>query len=156
MQSNNIENKILTKNTIVHCSCKQAWEYWTTYEGLKQFFGQENKVELQLGGAFEIYFLMDNDKGLQGSEGCKIISFIPEEMLSFTWNAPPDFQEIRNHPHQTWVVVNFQAINESSTQITLKHLGWLHGQDWDYVYDYFETAWEMVLSNLTNLINDDD
>ncbi len=137
-------NKIITKSRVVQCAVDKVWWKWTTHEGLLTFFGLDNKIELKLGGAFEIYFLMDNPVGLRGGEGCKIISYLPEKMLSFTWNAPPEYPIIRNHKHKTWIVVNFKSIENDKTEIGLHHLGWLKGKEWDDVYNYFDSAWERV------------
>ena len=142
---NNKTAKVIVKSRIVQCRVDEVWWKWTTNEGLLSFFGSDNKIELKLGGAFEIYFLMDNPVGLKGAEGCKIISYLPEKMLSFTWNAPPEYPKIRNHKHKTWVVVNFKSIQKDKTEIVLNHLGWLKDKEWDEVYSYFDTAWERVL-----------
>lgn len=142
---NQINNKIIFKTKTVNCPIDIVWWKWTTHEGLLTFFGPDNKINLKLGGTFEIYFLLDNPKGLRGGEGCKIISFLPKKMLSFTWNAPPEHPEIRNHNHKTWVVLNFNSISETKTNIELNHLGWLDGEKWDDVYTYFDSAWDTVL-----------
>lgn len=147
MTSYNINHRNIYKSTIVNCSLKNAWEKWTTHEGLKTFFGEDNKIELQIGGAFEIYFLMDNEYGLRGSETCKIISYLPEKMLSFSWNAPPNFEYVRNHEHKTHVVILFQSIDDIHTKVEINHLGWLDEEQFDKVYDYFNNAWEIVIRN---------
>ncbi len=141
-----LNEKVLEKTRVVNCSIDTVWWKWTTHEGLLTFFGSDNKINFKLGGSYEIYFLMDNPEGLKGGEGNKIISYSPKEMLSFTWNAPPDYPEIRNHKHTTWIVVNFKSVNENQTEVTVKHLGWLTGEDWDEVYNYFESAWVTVLN----------
>lgn len=143
-----INNKQIFKSKVLKASPKQLWDKWTTHEGLLTFFGADNKIELIPGGAFEIYFLMDNEYGLRGSETCKVLSFLPEQMLSFSWNAPPNIPEIRNHPHSTWVVVTFEAISENESKVKLTHLGWLDGDDWNKTYEYFDQAWGFVLDNL--------
>ena len=140
-----MNNKIIKKSIIVNRSLHDVWLKWTTHEGLLTFFGRDNKIELRPGGPFEIYFLMDNPPGLKGSEGCTVLSYLPERMLSYTWNAPPEYPDIRNHDHQTWVVIFFKPIGESKTEVELNHLGWLSGEQWDAVYNYFEEAWESVL-----------
>ena len=66
-------------------------------------------------------------------------------MITFSWNAPPEFPEIRDHDHKTWVVVNFKTFDDQQTEIRLRHLGWLIGEKWDAVYHYFDNAWETVL-----------
>jgi uncharacterized protein YndB with AHSA1/START domain len=148
-----INNKIIRKEITANCSVKAAWEKWTTHDGLKTFFGADNKIELQIGGAFEIYFLMDNEYGLRGSETCKIVSYLPDKMLSFSWNAPPNFEFVRNHEHKTWVVILFHVIDDKRTKIEINHLGWIDDEQFDKVYDYFNSAWQVVLNNFEKSCN---
>jgi uncharacterized protein YndB with AHSA1/START domain len=138
-------DKQIQKTKIINCSSDTAWWKWTTHEGLLSFFGRDNKIELTPFGAFEIYFLMDNPYGLRGSEGCKVLSFLPKEMFSFTWNAPPEHKIARGSGYYTWVVINFKAISEGQTEISLIHLGWPSDKNWNAVYDYFDKAWDTVL-----------
>ncbi len=140
-----ISGRQIQKTKVINSSLDSAWWKWTTHEGLLTFFGEDNKIELTPGGAFEIYFLMDNPYGLKGSEGCKVLSFLPKQMLSFSWNAPPQFKEIRESAYHTWVVVNFKTISGNRTEVTLTHLGWPEDKSWDTVYDYFNKAWDQVL-----------
>lgn len=142
-----ITDKQISKVRTFNCSLDSAWHKWTTYEGLLTFFGRDNKIELRPGGAFEIYFLMDNPYGLKGSEGCKVLSYLPKQMLSFSWNSPPQFKEVRESGYYTWVVVNFKSISPDKTEISLAHLGWPTDNRWDPVYDYFNEAWEQVLDS---------
>lgn len=145
-----INNKEIVKSIELNLSLGSAWEKWTTHDGLKSFIGEDNKVELHPGGAYEIYFLMENPPGTRGGEGNKVLSFIPEEMLSFTWNAPPSIPEVRNHSHQTWVVVSFKSLSPDQTKVTLKHVGWLDGDKWDETIVYFERAWDIVMNALAD------
>ena len=39
--------------------------------------------------AYELHFLEDAPEGRRGSESCRVLAFVPERLLSFTWNAPP-------------------------------------------------------------------
>jgi uncharacterized protein YndB with AHSA1/START domain len=139
-----ITDRVIKKSVLVKSSLDQVWEKWTTHEGLKSFFGYDNNFSLEIGGPFEILMLKDAPDGLKGSEGCKVLSYLPKAMLSFSWNAPPKFETIRNHEHYCWVVLRFEALSESETLITLDHLGWLEGELWDQVYDYFDQAWDVV------------
>ncbi len=145
-----ISNRQIVKSATIDLPVAEVWKKWTTHDGLLSFFGEDNRIELTPGGAFEIYFLMDNPQGLRGSEGCKILSFLPQKMLSFTWNAPPDFPEIRQSDYHTWVVVLFHSLDGFQTKVTLTHLGWPDDIRWHPVYDYFERAWGVVLDWLKN------
>ncbi len=118
-----INDKIITKTRLIETPINTIWWQWTTHEGLLTFFGQDNKVELCLGGAYEIYFLLDNPEGLRGGEGNKILSYLPNKMLSFTWNAPPEHLEIllRNSfflSHYSWSRDRYSAEISSATSAT--------------------------------------
>lgn len=142
---------IIEKSALINSSPADLFQKWTTHEGLKTFFGVDNKVELKVHGAFEIYFLMDAPDGSRGSEGCKILSYIPNEMLSFTWNSPPHL-EARKTNINTFVVVNFDEITETKTMVTIRHLGWPEDERFIPVFEYFEKAWENVLISLEKSI----
>jgi hypothetical protein len=67
-------------------------------------------------------------------------------MLSFTWNAPPSLPKVRGE--HTWVVLYFKALEGNKTQISLVHLGWRVGDEWQKALQYFDKAWEVVLGRL--------
>jgi uncharacterized protein YndB with AHSA1/START domain len=139
-------DKILRKEVIVPASLKEVWDAWTTTEGVKTFFSSDAKVELVVGGPYEIYFLLENPYGLKGSEDCHILSYLPMEMFSFEWGAPPEFGDLRNRCTQ--VILQFEEIEPSKVKIKFSQYGWGKGEDWDKLYDYFDKAWSYVLGNL--------
>ena len=141
-------DKAITKTKSFNCNAKTMWHKWSTHEGLKTFFGSDNKIELNPGGAFEIYFMMEAPVGLRGSERCKILCYIPEKMISFSWNAPPNIPYVRNHEYQTPVTVLFEEKEKSKILVTIFHHGWPEGKEWDESYKYFDIAWEQVLNSL--------
>lgn len=68
-------------------------------------------------------------------------------MLTFTWDAPPTFPEIRKQ--RTMVIVRLAAIDNKRTQVNFTQIGFGTGADWDAVYNYFAPAWGgYVLPNL--------
>jgi uncharacterized protein YndB with AHSA1/START domain len=150
MDNVQITDKKIAKGIKITISAEEAFGLWTTHEGLLTFFGKDNKIELRPGGAFEIYFLMENPYGSRGSEGCKILSYLPGKMLSFSWNAPPSFPQIRKSSYKTWVVIEFNGISTNETELVLTHLGWPDDPAWNPVYDYFDRAWALVLEWFEN------
>ncbi len=150
-----VTNKQIVKTKTINQPLDTVWWRWTTHEGLKTFFGSDNKIELMPNGAFEIYFLLDNPAGIRGSEGCKVLSFLPQRYFSFSWNAPPQFEEVRKSDYKTWVVVEFNAISDKQTQITLTHLGWPDDERWMPVFDYFSKAWDVALNNLSKNVQNE-
>jgi uncharacterized protein YndB with AHSA1/START domain len=138
--------KILVKEILVPAALDEVWSAWTTTEGVKTFFSSEAKVELAVGGPYEIYFLLDAPHGSKGSEGCQVLSYLPTQMLSFSWNAPPEFGELRGQ--HTMVVLRFEEVESGKVKVVLWHHGWGRGEEWDKLYDYFDKAWSYVLGNL--------
>lgn len=140
-----VNDKLIRKSRLVDSNIDSVWWKWTTHEGLKTFFGVGNKMDLAIGAPYEIYFLPQNPPGLRGGEGNTVLAYLPKRMLSFTWNAPPQFPEERNSVQRTWVVVLFEPVGEGKTRVTINHVGWMSGGKWDEVYAYFDKAWVTVL-----------
>lgn len=138
----------------IPASVDSVWDSWTTSEGMTAFIGANANIELRRGGPFELEFDETAEPGSRGSETCEIISYVPKKMLSFTWNAPPHFENVRFI--HTWVVVEFEAISDDRTQVTLTHAGWDENREahpeflneWDGAQAYFESAWPRVLGAL--------
>jgi uncharacterized protein YndB with AHSA1/START domain/uncharacterized protein YciI len=138
-------NRVLYKEITVTASLDNVWNAWTTTEGVKTFFSPDAMIELRVGGAYEIYFLLNNPYGLIGSEDCKILSYLPKQMLSFEWNAPPQFGKLRDI--KTVVILQFEAVESNEVRMRFVQTGWGDGEDWDRLYSYFDKAWAEVFNN---------
>lgn len=139
-----ITQKQIAKEVLVPTSLTEVWQDWATAAGVSAFMGIEATIELKLGGAYEWLFEA-GEPGLRGSEGCTIISFVPFEMISFTWNAPPSMPLVRNHEHKTWVTIFFNE-GTNGTHVRLIHTGWPSGEAWHQAFEYFNNAWAYVLN----------
>ncbi|UCG32867.1 MAG: SRPBCC domain-containing protein [Phycisphaerales bacterium] len=139
----NTEPRILRKEVTVTASPQEVWLAWTTTDGAKSFFAPEAHIELRVGGPYELYFNPSAPEGQRGSEGCRVLSFLPGEMLSFSWNAPLKFPEIRKE--RTCVVLRFEHLGDGRVRVKVYHHGWGEGAQWDQVYAYFDRAWDLVL-----------
>lgn len=140
-----ISDRVMYKEVTVKASLDDVWRAWTTNEGAQEFFSPSTKIELRTGGPYEIYFNLAAPKGSRGGEGNKVLSFLPKSMLSFEWNAPPDFGPLREI--RTRVVINLETVGADSVKVKFSHLGWGANTEWNAVYDYFDKAWGYVLGN---------
>lgn len=132
----------IATSVIVPTDPQTAWSDWASAEALVQWWQPpEANIDLRVGGPFEILFSTDGPEGERGSEGCRYLSYVPGEMISFTWNAPPT---LALRSSNTWVVITFTALDHG-TEVRLVHTGFLEGPDWDAYMDYFRSAWEFVL-----------
>ena len=135
----------LVKEIEVGAAPDEVWSAWTSNEGIAAWWGPAaSNISLRIGGPFEILFSQDAPEGERGSEGCRILSYVPGESLSFTWNAPP---HLPLRSVNTWVVVTFTP-DAVGTKVRLVHTGFLDGADWDDYLNYFDGAWGRVLGLL--------
>ena len=75
-------NRMIQKEVTVAAPVAEIWQAWTTEEGALTFFAPKANVELAIGGRYEMLFDPAAPPGSQGGEGLKILSYLPEEMLS--------------------------------------------------------------------------
>lgn len=146
------EERAINEKITVKASVDDVWKAWTTSEGIKTFFAPDAKVELKVDGSFQIYINPLAEAGLKGADDMRILGFQDKKMLSFTWNAPPSLPEARKQ--RTVVVVRFAVRSDALTDVTLYHVGWGEGGEWDKAYDYFSKAWPNVLKNLKKRFDD--
>lgn len=142
-------SRVLEKEVTVVASLDEVWHAWTTVEGLATFFSKQSRVELRAGGAYDMFLNLEPDhNGKRGSEGCKVLSYLPKEMLSFEWTFPPSIPSLRDSGAKTHVVLRFDSIGERRVRVRFAQLGWQEGEDWDAGYAYFDKAWDGVLKKL--------
>ena len=123
----------------------EVWAAWTSNEGIASWWGPPaSNIDLRIGGPFELFFVPDAPAGSRGSDGCRVLAYVPGESFSFTWNAPP---HLALRETNTWVVLTFIK-TDSGTRVRLVHTGFLNGPDWDDYMAYFDLAWSQVLDLL--------
>lgn len=136
----------IDKSVVIPATLDQAWDAWTTREGIIGFFAPDAKIEARAGGAFHVYINPLAEAGLKGADDMQFMALQPKQMLSFTWNAPPHLATVRQQ--RTFVVLRFEPLNKKETRISLHHTGWGESDEWDKAFAYFERAWPSVLDNL--------
>jgi uncharacterized protein YndB with AHSA1/START domain len=138
--------RAIEKTVLVPASLDAVWAAWTTREGIVGFFAPDAVVEPRPGGAFHIHIDPGAPAGMKGADTMRFMAVQPQRMLSFDWNAPPSLPQAREQ--RTLVILRFEAVEPSRTRLTLHHVGWGDGGEWDRAYAYFERAWGGVLGNL--------
>ena len=134
---------MIRKEAVVDVPVAAAWKAWTTQEGVESFFAPEAIVEARPDGPYAIHFNPYAPPGMKGADGMRVLAVQENRMISFTWNAPPQFPEARGQ--RTVVIVRTEPLGEATTRVTLTHLGWGSGPSWDGAYDYFDKAWGTVM-----------
>jgi uncharacterized protein YndB with AHSA1/START domain len=124
-----------------------VWSRWSSASGLKKFFAPAANLELKTFGRLDVFFSPNQPEGQRGAENNMVLAVLDRQMLSFTWDAPPTFPEIRKQ--RTFVIVRLVKLDALRTQVNFTQVGFGTGTDWDAVYNYFAPAWgNFVLPNL--------
>lgn len=137
--------RMIEKQVVVDVPVATAFRSWSTSEGLQAFFAPEAIVEPRPDGAYAIHFNPYAPAGLKGADGMTVMAIQLDRMVTFTWNAPPSFPEVRGQ--KTLVIVRTEPAGDGKTRVTLAHVGWGTGGQWDAVFDYFNNAWGRVLAS---------
>jgi uncharacterized protein YndB with AHSA1/START domain len=135
------------KERVIPAPPPEVWKAWTTLEGVKTFFAPEANIDLQEGGAYELFFSPREPLGSRGAEGCTVVSVEPNKKLTFTWNFPPSIPSLRDAVKHTQVTVTLTP-SGAGTKVTLDQTGFEGGADWQRGRAYFEHAWGVVLARL--------
>jgi len=138
--------RAIDKEVVIAANVDQAWDAWTTREGIVSFFAPDAIIEPRVGGAFHIHIDPTAPPGMKGADDMRFLALQPKKMISFDWNAPPSLPQARTQ--RTFVIVRFEPINERETRVSLHHTGWGDGGEWDKAFAYFDRAWGNVLANL--------
>ncbi len=140
-------NLAVDKSTTIYAPRAEVYRMLTTAAGWNDFFQVDARVELRVGGPYEILFgPPEAGEGNRGSEGCQVLAWVPDQMVAFSWSAPPDFPEER--AQRTMVVVTLADNADGTTALRLHHQGFGMGGHWPEVHAYFDRAWGKVLEAL--------
>lgn len=135
--------KAISTELIIKASVEKTYQAWTTEDGIKSFFAPACNIKMEVMGPYEIIFLPENEKGNRGGEGNIVLTFQENKMLSFTWNAPPEMEKVRNE--RTHVLLKFIPVNENETKLLFHQDGWGEGDQWDIAYEYFDNVWKKIV-----------
>jgi uncharacterized protein YndB with AHSA1/START domain len=140
------QERMISKQVTVKAPLDAVWNAWTTTEGIKSFFAPDARIEARPDGPFEVYMNPFAQPGMKGADDMRVLGVQDRRMISYTWNAPPHLAEAR--AQRTVVIVRFKPLGDAETQVSMAHVGWGDGGEWDKAYDYFDKAWGNVLANL--------
>ncbi len=125
---------------------ESVWAAWTESARVKEWLAPGSNIDLRPLGVYEILFAPGAEPGKRGAENNLVLAVQAPEMLSFTWDAPPEFPEARKQ--RTSVVLRFHRLGPDRTRVWFEQTGWGRGGQWDDSYRYFTSAWKYVLTLL--------
>lgn len=151
-QGQTLENpngKILISQATVNAPLDKAWWGWTTDRGVKSFLAVDSKIDFRVNGNYNIsLYTKDNFPNTDN----RILSFIPFSMITFELEMPNKFSTLQGE--KTQVVVEFNSLSDSQTDIKVTQIGWQKDGEWLSAYDYFQQTWLLALSDMQTFLPD--
>jgi uncharacterized protein YndB with AHSA1/START domain len=119
------------EHTIVIDAPRDAvWEAIATADGLRAWLAPDARVDVEIGGAYEVYFWPENPVGERGIEGTKVLSFVPGRYLSYWGSSPPAFPEIRLK-NVAWVTYGLRDLDRGGTEVRMYGSWPAFGEAWE-------------------------
>jgi uncharacterized protein YndB with AHSA1/START domain len=168
--ANLMEGKQKTARTIfleatVDAPPTEVFGLWTSEEGIKKFFAPAARIDVSVGGRYEIIFApaKDPEGNSHGTKGARILKLVPGKELAFEWitfagdellgyNAPPYAPPAERNvrPLPTWVELTFEPVEArpGKTLVRFAHFGFRDGEKWERSFHWFERTWKGVLDEL--------
>jgi uncharacterized protein YndB with AHSA1/START domain len=133
------QEKALSMEVIIKANIHEVWQAMSTSEGLATWLAPKTRVDLRPGGDWLVIF-----PGSTG--GGTIVDFRQEQRIAIHALAPDQFPTVRRE--RTDVVFTFEAVDSTSTRLTLRQTGWKKGEEWDKAYAYLAEGNAMLLNML--------
>ena len=140
------QERAITKEVVVPAGIEAVWSAWTSKAGIESFMAPEAEIDARSGGAFHVHFDPFGQSGMKGADEMRYMALQKPTLLSFDWNAPPQLAQARQQ--RTFVIVRLKEIDAGTTRVSLTHIGWGDGGEWEQTYVYFDRAWGSVLDSL--------
>ena len=129
---------VLRLEAILPVDKKEAWQLFTTDEGLKKWIAPLAHIELKTGG----YILTNYDKtkSLADSSSIKltIINYIEEEIFTLKVKLNNNFSKIvQREDGNLQEIIQFISVGPKETKIISSMIGWGRGNEWIKTYNFF-------------------
>ena len=129
----------------------QLFSYFVEVSLLQSWLTPVAEVEPKPGGKYELYW-EPGDRDNNSTIGCHITAIAQDQLLSFQWRSPKQFQAFANGANPlTHVTVAFIA-ERSGTRLHLVHTGWRSSADWEEARVWQEKAWSIALKELERVV----
>ncbi len=130
--------KVLRLEVILPVNKKEAWQLFTTDEGLTKWIAPLAHIELKTGG----YILTNYDKtkSLADSSSIKltIINYIEQEMFTLKVKLNDNFSKsVQHEDGNLQEIIQFIRVGTKKTKIISSMIGWGKGDEWTKTYNFF-------------------
>lgn len=137
-----------TLETVLDCSVDQAWDAWTTKQGVEGWMGAKGEVDFRVGGKYRTSYNANATLGDDSTIENEILSFDPQRMITFRNVKAPKGFKLAAPFSRTWSIVYFEKLNDKQTKLTYVGLGYTDEPEMREVRKHFEQGNAYVFEKL--------
>lgn len=112
--------------------------------GLTGWLCEAAEVDPKVGGQYRLRFGGETPFESSGA----VTHFTPDVDFGFEWRAPSSFAVLMNEPSPRTRVYFRLADSPEGIDITLEHIGWGSGEDWESARSWHFHLWDERLQQL--------
>jgi activator of Hsp90 ATPase-like protein len=138
-------SRVLRQSVLVRASLREAWDAFTTSEGVRAWAVPVAQVDFRLGGIWESSYDRSAKIGDPANIRNKFIAFVPLRMVAIqAVQSPPGFKHAELLP-EIFHVIELEEAGEGNVRITISGVGYRSGEGYDALYTHFEkgNAWSL-------------
>ena len=142
------EIQVVEQSIVIDAPIEAIWHAISTEEGLSGWVAPEARVELEIGGDYELYFWPENAVGDRGIEGTKVLSFVPNRLLSYWGSSPPQFTEV-HLKNVAWATYTLRELPTGAVEVRQYGCWPKFGEPWEEEFRaWVESALRVGLEKL--------
>ena len=148
------EIQVVEHSVVIDAPIEAIWHAISTEEGLSEWIAPEARVELEIGGDYELYFWPENAVGDRGIEGTKVLSFVPNRLLSYWGSSPPKFEKVHSQ-NVAWVTYSLRELETGEVEVRQYGCWPRFGETWEVEFrDWVQAAQKIGLEKLAQHLTD--
>jgi uncharacterized protein YndB with AHSA1/START domain len=136
----------LRTEVVVDAPLDAVWAAFTTKEGMESWAVRKAEMDFRVGGRMRTNYNPAATPDGPGWIVHHILTVDPKRMFSGRFDAPANaLPAAKRAAEGTWTVTYFDALSPDRTKVTLAHLGFGTGPEWDEAYEFFRkgNAWSL-------------
>ncbi len=145
-------NKVIHVSTVLKCTPRQAFTYFTENRLLESWLTAVAEVEPEVGGTYELFW-NPADRENNSTIGCKVTAVEKDRFISFEWRSPRQFKHFANNADPLTHGTVFFIPRGDSTEVHLIHSGWRSSPEWEQARLWQLNAWTMAFRQLEANVN---
>jgi hypothetical protein len=144
--------KVLQLSIIIPMDKKDAWNLFTTDEGLKKWIAPVAKIDMRTGGSIRTNY--DPSKTFDDSTSIRlgIINYLGNGLITLKVNLNNSFPEqAKKEDQNLQEIIQFADAGKGRTKIISSMVGWGQGSYWEKTYHFFEKGNDWTFKEILKL-----